>query len=172
MHFIFSSGVFHGKDWSNNLRSLVYWMSAGLLWPLTQILSDPTCELKSPPFTEKRVSFRLIVSGQWTRWAGRCDMQSRCFDICLTVKIHRLQNAVCDRAAWVFSHSTMEMSHRDMWRAAEPIPVPWSPFRGHIETPHWCKTKCDLSLHHCTLLLLPTVGYGMLMRAGKTAVIL
>lgn len=65
------------------------------LQPLTQILSDPTSQWKSQTLFEKPVTFRLIVSNQWTWWVGRCDMQSRCFDICLTVKIHTLQNAVC-----------------------------------------------------------------------------
>lgn len=48
-------------------------------------------------------------------------MQSRCFDICPTVKIHTLQKAVCPRAAWVFSPCTMEMSHWDMWKATAPL---------------------------------------------------
>lgn len=66
--------------------------SARPLQPLTQILSDPITQTNTP---SEACCVPSHCFSQWTWWVGRCDMQSRSFDICLTVNSGTLHNAVC-----------------------------------------------------------------------------
>lgn len=60
------------------------------LQPLTQILS-----MKITNTLSEACFFRVSLFLPIEPGGLDVDMQSRCFDICLTVNIHALQNAVC-----------------------------------------------------------------------------
>lgn len=111
------------------MYSLRLLQNTGPLQPLTQILSDPISQWESQTLSEKPVTFRLIVSTQWTRWVWRCDMQSRCFDICLTVKIHTLQNAVCTALHECF-HPAQWRCHTEACGKLQPHSPPLGPLEN------------------------------------------
>lgn len=107
----------------------------------------------------KPVPFCLIVSNQWTWAVPRWDMQSSCFDICLTVKNHTLQTAVS--AALHGGFLTAQ------WRCHTGTCWELQPHSGEHrrKTRYLLNTKPLFAIHYNGVELL----YVMIMRAGRKA---
>lgn len=128
--------------------------------------TDTVWPQKSASITNTR-----IVCTQWSCCVGRCDMQSRSFDICLSVRIHTLQNAVvCAALRDVFSPHNGDVTQGHVETTA-PFCAP-GPLENTGGNPSLIKNNTSSSpplceVHSCGCLL-----YVMIMRAGRKAMTL